>query len=96
MTRQDVEDDVGRVDAMANGFGAGRLDRAETVGQHRGKDLDHLAIAAVRGLQPASHALQVGRQQPVLEGRAIPQGARLAGKHRHVMPGVVDRLVAAE
>src|SRR5437660_8722377 len=37
----------------------------------------------------APHAFHRGRQNPVLEGRAVAQGAWLAGEHRHVVPGVV-------
>ena len=62
MARQDVEDDIGRMDAAGDGFGAGRLDGGKAVGQHRGKDLDHLAIAVVRAFQPVPHALQIDRQ----------------------------------
>src|SRR5207244_12315624 len=53
-------------------------------------------VAIVRALQLTPHALQAGRQEPVLERRAIPERARLPGEHRHVMPRVVDRLAAAE
>src|SRR5262249_48022214 len=53
-------------------------------------------IAVVRALQLASDPLQAGWQQPVLEGGAIAQRTGFAGKHRHVMPGIVDRLAAPE
>src|SRR3546814_7991442 len=32
----------------------------------------------------------------VLEGRAVPQRAGLAGQHRQIMPRVIDRAVAPE
>jgi len=38
---QDVEDDVGGVDALRDRFGAGRFDRRQPVGEHRGEDVDH-------------------------------------------------------
>src|SRR5215472_7754526 len=44
----------------------------------------------------APNTLHRGRQHPVLEGRAVPQGAGLASQHGHVMPGVVDRLATPE
>src|SRR5262245_32064578 len=44
----------------------------------------------------APDALHRGRQHPILEGCAVAQGTGLAGEHRHVMPGIVDRLAAAE
>ena len=77
-------------------LGAGGLDRRQPVGQHRGEDVDHLPIAVVGAGELAPHPLQRGRQHPVLERRAVAQGAGLAGQHRHVMPGIVDRLAAAE
>ena len=93
---EDVEDDVGGVDAVGDRLGAGGLDRRQPVGEHRGEDVDHLPIAVVGAGELAPHALHRGRQHPVLEGRAVAQGAGLAGEHRHVMPRVVDRLAAAE
>ena len=44
---QNVEDDVGRVDTLSDRFRAGRLDRWQPVGEHRGEDVDHLSIAIV-------------------------------------------------
>ena len=58
--------------------------------------LDHLAIAVVDAGELAPDPVDAGGQHPVLEGRAIPQGAGLAGQHRHVVPGIEDRLVAPE
>ena len=77
-------------------FGAGGLDRRQPVGQHRGQDVDHLPIAVVGAGELAADPSSRGRQHPVLERRAIAQGAGLAGQHRHVVPGIVDRLVAPE
>ena len=42
---QDVEDDIGRVDALPQRLGAGGLDRRQAVAQHRAEDLDHLPVA---------------------------------------------------
>ena len=50
MARQDVEDDIGRINTIGDGFGAGRLDSSKAVAQRRGKDLDHLAPSIVRAL----------------------------------------------
>ena len=77
-------------------FGTGRLDCRQPVAKHRGEDVDHLPIAILGAGELAPDALHRGRQHPILEGRAVAQSAGLAGKHRHVMPGVVDRLAAAE
>ena len=37
------------MDALGR-FGTSRLDRRQTIGEHRGKDLDHLPIAIVDAL----------------------------------------------
>ena len=44
---ENVEDDVGGVNALGGCLGAGGLDRWQPVGEHRGEDVDHLAIAVV-------------------------------------------------
>ena len=93
---QDVEDDVGGVDVLAQRFRAGRLHRRQPVAQHGGEDVDHLPIAILGAGELAADPVERGRQHPVLERRAVPQRPRLAGQHRHVVPGIEDRLVAAE
>jgi hypothetical protein len=75
---------------------AGRLDSWQPVGDHRCEDVDHLPIAVIDAGELAPDALHRGRQHPVLERCAIAQGSGLAGEHRHVMPGVVDRLTTAK
>lgn len=45
--RQDVQDDVGRVDALSEGLGAGGIDRRKPFGQNRGEDVDHLAVSVI-------------------------------------------------
>ena len=62
MTRQDVEDDIGRMDATGEGFAAGGFDSSQAVAQYRRQDLDHLTVAVIRALQPAPHTLQIGGQ----------------------------------
>ena len=84
------------MDAVGDRLGARGLDRWQAVGEHRGEDVDHLPIAVVGAGELAPHALHRRRQHPVLEGCAVAQGAGFAGEHRHVMPGIVDRLAAAE
>ena len=84
------------MDAVGEGFGAGCLDRRQAVGQHRRQHFDHLAVTIIGALQLTPQALQAGRQEPVLEGGAVTQCTGLPGEHRHVMPGIVDRLAAAE
>ena len=42
---QDVENDIGGMDALGDRLGTGRLDGRQTVGQNRVEDVDHLPIA---------------------------------------------------
>ena len=66
------------------------------IGEHGGQDLDHLPVAVIGAGQLASHLLQRARQRPVLERRAVAQRAGLPRQHRHVVPGIVGDLIAAE
>ena len=93
---EDVEDDVGGVDAFAQRLGAGGLDRRQAVAQHGGEDLDHLPVAVAAPPSLRRTRSSARRQHPVLERRAVAQRAGLAGQHRHVVPGIEDGLVAAE
>lgn len=47
LASQDVEHDIGGMDAMTEGFGTGGFHRRQTVGQHGIEDVDHLSIAIV-------------------------------------------------
>ena len=44
---QDVEHDIGGMDAVGDRLGTGRLDGRQTVGQNSVEDVDHLPIAIV-------------------------------------------------
>jgi hypothetical protein len=44
---EDVENDIGGMDAVGDRFGTSCLDRRQPVGEHRGEDVDHLPIAVV-------------------------------------------------
>jgi len=55
-----------------------------------------LPVAVMHGLELSAHFLHGGRQNPVVERSAIPQGSRLAGQNRHIMPRIIDRLATAE
>ena len=81
---------------MGERFGAGRLDRQQPSASTATRMFDHLPIAVVGPGQLAPYALHGGRQHPGLEGSAIAESARLTGKHRDVMPGIVDRRAAAK
>src|SRR3546814_10750346 len=41
-----------------------------------------------------SSDLEAWRQRELLERRAVPERARLLRQHRHVVPRIVDRLIA--
>ncbi len=43
--REDVENDVGGMDALIHGLGAGGFDRRQPVIENRGEDFHHLPIA---------------------------------------------------
>ena len=81
---------------IVQSFGAGRLYRRKPVRQHDAEDLDHLPVAVGHGAQLAAHPLERGGQHPVLEWRAVAQGAGLPGQDRNVMPWVIDGLAATE
>jgi hypothetical protein len=75
---QDVEHDIGGMDAVTERFGTGGFDRRQTIGQHGVEDVDHLPIAIVGAGELAPDPLDRCRQHPVLEGGSIAQGAGFA------------------
>ena len=87
--RQNVQNNVGRMNALGERLGAGGLDRRQAVGEHRGEDLDHLPVAVVGPGELAPSTLQRRRQHPILEWRAVAERPGLARQDRHVMPWVV-------
>src|SRR6516162_2156256 len=96
LSSQDVEHDIGGMHAMTERFSTGGLNGQQSIGQHRVEDVDHLAIAIIGVGKLAPYTLHRGWQNPVLEGRAVAQGTGFARQHGHIMPGIVDRLAAAE
>ena len=94
LPREDVEDHVGRVDALGHRLCTGRFDRRQPIGEYSRKDCDHLAIAVIGTGKFSPHALQGGGQYPILERSAIAQGAWLASQDPHVVPWIIDRFAA--
>jgi hypothetical protein len=92
--RQDVQDDVGRMNVLGERLGAGGLDRRQPVGEHRGEDLDHLPVAVVRACELAPDPVQRRRRHPIFERRAVAERAGLPRQDRNVAQGVVDRPAA--
>ena len=71
MAGQDVQHHAGGMDIVRQRLGTGAIDGVQAVGEHGGKDLDHLPIAAGLTLQLALHAPQGDRQFPCLERCAV-------------------------
>ena len=92
LTRQDVENDIGGMNALGERLRASRFDHWQPVAQHRGEDFDHLPVAVMGAGKLTPHAIERRRQHPILEWRAVAERAGLARQNRHIMPGVVDRL----
>jgi IstB-like ATP binding protein len=65
---------------------------ARILGSSPRTSFDHLPVAVVGSGEIAPHTIQRRRQHPVFERRPVAQSAWLAGKNRHVMPGIVRRL----
>lgn len=89
---KDVDDDRGGMDALIEGFAAGRLDSLQPVVPHAGQDLDHLPVAIIAALQLAPDRGHGLRQTPVPERGTIAQCAGFARENRHIVPRVIDRL----
>ena len=66
------EDDVSGVDALDDRLSAGGFDRRQSVGEHRGEDVDHLPIAVIDASKLAPHALHGDRQYPIFSTEPGP------------------------
>ena len=64
VTRQNVENDVGGMDALAQRLGAGGLDRRQPVVEYRREDFHHLPIAIGGAGELAADFLHGGGQDP--------------------------------
>jgi len=69
---EDVEDDIGGMDALSQGLSAGGFDGGQAVAEHSGENLHHLPVAIVAAGELAPYALKAGRQHPILERSSIP------------------------
>ena len=93
---EDVEDHIGRMDALGQRLGAGGFHGVQPVGEDRDEDVDHLAVTIIDTAQLPAHPLYRRGQFPFLERCAVPQSPRFAGQNRHVMPRIVNRLAPSE
>lgn len=96
MTGQDVQDHTSRMNVVRQRLGTSGLDSVQPIGEHGGKDIDHLPVAAGLAFQLALHAPDLDRQFPLLERRSVAQSAGFAGQDGYVMQGIVDGVVAPE
>jgi hypothetical protein len=60
------------VDTLAQRFQASRLDRRQSIAQHDGEDVDHLAVTVGYASQLSANPFQPGWQNPFLERCPIP------------------------
>jgi hypothetical protein len=95
-SRENVDDDRSRVNALIEGFTAGGLDSLQAVVPHAAQDLDHLAVAIVAAAQFAPDRGHGLWQDPVPERGTIAQRAGFACQNRHIVPRIIDRLTATE
>jgi hypothetical protein len=93
---ENVDDDIGGMDALGQGLSAGGFDGGQAVAEHGGENFDHLPVAIVAASELTPDPLEIGRQHPILEWSPVPQSARLTGEDWHVMPGIVDCRAAAK
>lgn len=93
---QNVENDVGRMHALAQSLGASRFHRRKPIAEYGGQNRDHLPTAIIAAGELAPDLFDADGQYPILEGRAITQGARFARQHRDIMPGIKECLLAAK
>ena len=77
LTGQDIENDIGGMDAVTERLGTGRFHRGQTVSQHRVEDVDHLPIAIVGAGKLAPDPLARGRQHPVFGRSTVAQAPGL-------------------
>ena len=96
LTGQDVENDIAADRTVAQRLGACRFHCLDAVTGDGGQDANHLPITIGMAAKPPPHPLDGGRQCPVLERCAVPQRAGLSRQHRHIVPGIIDRLLASE
>src|SRR5215831_17972282 len=95
-SRQRVQDYVSAGDAGRERLRAGSFHGLQSVGQDGGQHLHHLPVAIVAARQLGADLLEGSRQRPIFERRAVPERARLARQHRHVVPGIIRNLVASK
>ena len=77
---QDVDDDISGMDALTQRFLARRLDRGQTVAQHRAEDGDHLPIAISHVGKLAAHSLQPDGSSQSLNGAPFRSAPGLRAK----------------
>ena len=89
--RQNVQDHVGGMDALAQRLDASGLDRGKPVRSARRRGSPPSADRRPRAARSfrRTRSMAAGNTQ-CLNGGAVAERAGLAGQHRHVVPGIVD------
>ncbi len=95
-SRQNVDDDRSRADAVIERFLASSFNGCETIGGNASEYGDHLSITVIDALQSLADLLHGGWQNPFAEGSAIAQGTGFASKDRDIVPGIIDGIATAE
>ncbi|OJH51358.1 hypothetical protein ATN81_02310 [Agrobacterium pusense] len=95
-SRQNVDDNRGRADAVIERFLAGSLNGGETIGGNASEYGDHLPITVIDALQSLADLLHCGWQNPFAEGSAVAQGTGFASKDRDIVPGIIDGIATAK
>ena len=68
---QDVEHDIGGMNAVSDRLGAGCFDGRQAVGQNRVEDVDHLPIAIVGTGELAPYTFDRSRKHQSLKGAPL-------------------------
>ena len=77
-------------------FTDGHLDEIEPVVEHRCKHAHEPPVGIIASAELAPQSQQRRRQFPVLERRAVTQGAGFGHEYRQIVPRVVDSAVATK
>jgi hypothetical protein len=88
--------DGSRANTLIKRLLAGGLYGGDTVARHASENGDHLPIGVIGGLKPLANPLHRRRQNPFAKRCAIAKSAGFTGQDRHIMPGIIDCLAAAE
>ena len=93
---QNGDDEIVAGGSGVEGFTDRVVDCVQAIDQHCRQHANKPSVGFVAAAELAPQSGQGRRQRPVQERRAVAQSAGLAGQHRQVMPGIIDRPPPAE